>query len=435
MNRELVDPVARSRTSSDSSLSDRDAARSHSRSWIYREPETEGVDDSSGRDVYWLRHKWVPRARTTPQPLSTAVSGPAQGNETLAPALLHRYASDQELWKANLVQTDGGDSKFEWETEKFDDLLVQQLDDQTVDTCSYCTILAKRVSHTRCYTLFYLALLALGSFSLALSLETVLNEERPRDRGVSFYLCYGGLLLLFCIELTVRLLASGRRFWTRQLNILDVAMFGLSIIALGLDIYPFDMRTRPAGTSNRTVSIDATIMIADTGVLTLNTLLIFTRVIALGCQHQRYQRRIRDAANQVMIPDDHTSPLLSPRQTPPAPPGAKLPAPACLPGSSNGNGTSLMGRSPVMTLGSMPPPMTFTSFSSNSSSLLDLASGPLGPIDESADDCTLNATAQGSGGVLFSPPPVHYITPSNRPRTLTESSVNEVEDPSRGSTG
>lgn len=147
--------------------------------------------------------------------------------------------------------------------------------EQTVDTCGYCSILASRVAHTRCYTAFYLTLFFLGAVAGVVAILAIVHNKKPEERSYLFFATYGTLLLLFFIDISIRLMASGcRRFCRRTFNTMDVFMFVVSISGLILDIVPF-----------HDGDLDRSMMLSDTCVVVLVTLVIFTRVVVLGCQH------------------------------------------------------------------------------------------------------------------------------------------------------
>ena len=121
--------------------------------------------------------------------------------------------------------------------DKFDTLISDELRTDG-GPCAYCTIIAARVSHTRCYTAFYLVLFVLGTVAAIVSMMTIVQDENPETRGVIFFVSYGGLLLLFAFDVIVRLLASGwKRFRRRHLNCLDLTVLVIALAAVGVDIY------------------------------------------------------------------------------------------------------------------------------------------------------------------------------------------------------
>ena len=166
-------------------------------------------------------------------------------------------------------------NSMEWNTSKDetgDLFLANDFADQTNDTCGYCQILANRVRITRCYTCFYLLLFGLGAAVSILAVNGVVHEKKKF--GLQFFATYAVLLFLFGVEIVIRFMASKcQRFCHRNFNVIDVCMLSISLITLSMDIVPFTNET-----------INKYIMFSDTCVVVLVTLLIFTRVVVLGCQ-------------------------------------------------------------------------------------------------------------------------------------------------------
>ena len=134
-------------------------------------------------------------------------------------------------------------NSLEWGTTGGDHLeenLSKDFADQTGDTCGYCTIIAKRVSHTRCYTSFYLLLFCSGAVAAAFGVLNMVNMTKPDKRGYQFFAVYGGLLFFFIVDITIRLVASGyKRFCRRTFNSVDLFMVIISTAALVADAVPF----------------------------------------------------------------------------------------------------------------------------------------------------------------------------------------------------
>jgi hypothetical protein len=136
-------------------------------------------------------------------------------------------------------------NSLEWGTgqagrDRLEENLSKDFADQTGDTCGYCTIIAKRVSHTRCYTSFYLLLFCSGAVAAAVGVLNMVNMTTPDKRGYEFFAVYGGLLFFFSIDITIRFVASGyKRFCRRTFNTVDLFMLIISTAALVADAVPF----------------------------------------------------------------------------------------------------------------------------------------------------------------------------------------------------
>ena len=174
---------------------------------------------------------------------------------------------------------------------RVDDAFSEEFTDQTGESCDYCSTIAKRVSHTRCYTSFYLLLFALGAVAAIVAVINLVNESRPKERGLEFFATYASLLLLFAVDIIIRFLASGCRFFCRRrANGVDLFMLLISIVALAMDIVPF-----------QNIKLNQYIMLGDTCVVVLMTLLIFTRVVVLGCQHAQNIGELSGGAQDVIL--------------------------------------------------------------------------------------------------------------------------------------
>ena len=144
--------------------------------------------------------------------------------------------------------------------------------DQIIDTCEYCSFLPHGL-----YTFFYLILFSLGVAAAAVGVLDIMHEKKPQERGYLFFATYGSLLCLLWVDVGLRLLASGgATFCHRTSNNVDVFMLVVGSLGLGMDILePFH--------EDR---IEKFIMLSDTCVVVLVSLVLFTRVVVLGCQNK-----------------------------------------------------------------------------------------------------------------------------------------------------
>ena len=213
------------------------------------------------------------------------------------------YSKMQDDGAFDMKSNDKGDDEYVWDdsnaTDKFDTLISDELLEQTVDTCAYCTIIATRVSHTRCYTIFYMLLFALGISSAILSMLTIVADKDPDDRSSFFFAIYGALLVLFSLDVLIRFLASGwTRFRRRHLNLLDITMLVVAFSALGIDLYDTIVGK---DTERKSGVFGKPAMFADELIVILLTLLIFTRVLALGCQHVQQIEELSIGMDDVVM--------------------------------------------------------------------------------------------------------------------------------------